>query len=108
MQNHLYPSCEMLYAASDAGGDCGGYGRYPHPVPLPITNRFLRADGHHAEETVYDTTGGLIIYDLTIVTDTYRLAANGTAVLTGPVRERRAVNPALSQLTQTMKEEEIV
>ena len=50
----------------------------------------------HAEEAPYDTTSGLIVYDLTIVTDTYSLAANGTAVLTGPVRDYTAWEPPIS------------
>ncbi len=50
----------------------------------------------HAEEVVYDTTNGLIVYDLTIVTDTYRLAANGTTVLTGPVRDYTAWEPPIA------------
>lgn len=49
----------------------------------------------HAEEAVYDTTSDLTVYDLTIMTDTYSLAANGTAVLTGPVRDYTAWEPPI-------------
>ena len=41
----------------------------------------------HGEATIFNTTTGLIDYQLMIVNDTYTLTANGAAVLTGPLRD---------------------
>jgi hypothetical protein len=41
----------------------------------------------HAEGAVYDTTAGLIAYELEIITDTYRLSAAGSPILAGSLRD---------------------
>ncbi len=41
----------------------------------------------HGEGTAYDTTSGLIAYELAIISDTYTLSANDTPILTGPLRD---------------------
>ena len=51
----------------------------------------------HAESAAYDTTRGLTAYRLEIQADAYRLASNGTVILSGAVRDYTAfegpVNP---------------
>ena len=41
----------------------------------------------HAEAVIFDTTSGLISYQLTIINDTYTLTANGLTILSGPLRD---------------------
>ena len=41
----------------------------------------------HGEAATFDTTAGLINYQLNIINDTYSLNANGLSILTGPVRD---------------------
>ena len=49
----------------------------------------------HAEGVAFDTTTGLIPYELYIVTDTYTLLASGTPVLTGPLRDYTDFEPPI-------------
>ena len=41
----------------------------------------------HGEAVSFDTTAGLISYQLTIINDTYTLTANGLTILSGPLRD---------------------
>lgn len=41
----------------------------------------------HGEGNAFNTTSGLISYELAIVSDTYTLSANDTPILTGPLRD---------------------
>lgn len=41
----------------------------------------------HGEAATFDTTAGLINYQLNIINDTYTVNANGLSILTGPVRD---------------------
>lgn len=41
----------------------------------------------HGEAATFDTTAGLINYQLNIINDTYSLNADGLSILTGPVRD---------------------
>jgi hypothetical protein len=47
----------------------------------------------HAEGTSFDTTADVISYDLVIVGDNYELSANGSSILTGPLRDYAAFAP---------------
>jgi len=44
----------------------------------------------HGETATFDTTSGLINYQLSVINDTYTLNANGLSILTGPVRDYSA------------------
>jgi hypothetical protein len=55
------------------------------------TDRIFAQDGPpnlfvHAEDAAFTTTGGFVDYSLTCVGSNYNLRANGTPVLSGPVR----------------------
>lgn len=41
----------------------------------------------HGEAAIFDTTAGLINYQLTIINDTYTLNADGLSILAGPLRD---------------------
>lgn len=51
------------------------------------------ADFRHAEETLTDTTAGSRRYTLTVHDDTYVLNADGSDILTGPVRDYSLEGP---------------
>ena len=41
----------------------------------------------HGDAAIFNTTTGLINYQLTIINDTYALTTNGTSILSGPLRD---------------------
>ncbi len=49
----------------------------------------------HAEGAAFDTTGGLIGYELAIRGDTYRLSSGGQPILSGPIRDYSAATGLL-------------
>jgi hypothetical protein len=44
----------------------------------------------HAEGVAFDTTADLVTYDLAVLDDAYSLSANGTTILSGPLRDYTA------------------
>ena len=49
----------------------------------------------HAEGAAFDTTSGLIAYELALRGDIYRLSSGGQLILSGPVRDYRAATGLL-------------
>ncbi len=47
----------------------------------------------HAEGVAYDTTTGIVDYELEMVEDVYQLSANGIPILSGPLRDYTAWEP---------------
>jgi hypothetical protein len=47
----------------------------------------------HAEGTTFNATTGLVNYQLEIISNTYQLSANGSSILSGPVRDYTAWEP---------------
>jgi hypothetical protein len=83
--------------ANRAGFSCIVLGNDTNGIELGFwtTTIFAQSDNPlftHAEDTAFITTNGYVNYSLTMLATNYLLSANGTTILTGPVRNYTAFN----------------
>lgn len=62
----------------------------------------------HAEGVNYDTASGFVDYELAIIEDRYQLSADGTIILSGPLRDYSAWSPPLPGLPDPYEEPNLI